>query len=132
MNGNVQVLRRCPPQLGILKEPAYGCKRPLHFVRKVDGDKKAFCLFVQHAIISESNLQVLFWNPKMQQQKAVEKLAREIAACTKCPRLTVYTRGIAEKKVRRFNDWNYWGKPVPGFGDADAELLIIGLAPAAH
>jgi uracil-DNA glycosylase len=68
----------------------------------------------------------------MQQQKAIEKLAKEIAACTKCPRLTVYTRGIAEKKVRRFNDWTYWGKPVPGFGDANAELLIIGLAPAAH
>jgi len=59
-------------------------------------------------------------------------LATRITRCIKCPRLAKYTREIAARKVRRFNDWNYWGKPVPGFGDEKAEVFIIGLAPAAH
>ncbi len=63
---------------------------------------------------------------------SIEKLSRQITACAKCPRLAKYIRAVAEKKVRRFNDWDYWGKPVPGFGDANAQLLIIGLAPGAH
>jgi len=63
---------------------------------------------------------------------SIEKLSRTITACTKCPRLAKYTRAVAEKKVKRFKDCDYWGKPVPGFGDANAEVLIIGLAPGAH
>jgi uracil-DNA glycosylase family 4 len=56
----------------------------------------------------------------------------EIVACRKCPRLVVYREKVAREKRRAFRDWNYWGKPVPGFGDSGAELLILGLAPAAH
>lgn len=56
----------------------------------------------------------------------------EIVACRKCPRLVVYREKVAREKRRAFRDWTYWGKPVPGFGDSDAELLILGLAPAAH
>jgi uracil-DNA glycosylase family 4 len=56
----------------------------------------------------------------------------EIAACTKCPRLVVYREMVAREKRRAFRDWTYWGRPVPGFGDPLAELLILGLAPAAH
>lgn len=52
--------------------------------------------------------------------------------CRKCPRLVRYREQVAREKRRSFVDWEYWGKPVPGFGDADAELLILGLAPAAH
>lgn len=63
---------------------------------------------------------------------SIEKLSLQICACKKCPRLAAYTRAVAEKKVKRYRDWKYWGKPVPGFGDTTAEVLIIGLAPGAH
>jgi uracil-DNA glycosylase family 4 len=62
----------------------------------------------------------------------IEKLNAEIVQCTKCPRLVVYREKIAREKRFAFRDWEYWGKPVPGFGDPHAELLILGLAPAAH
>ena len=53
-------------------------------------------------------------------------------ACERCPRLRRYCRRIARDKKREFLEWTYWGKPVPGFGDPRARLLIVGLAPAAH
>jgi uracil-DNA glycosylase len=59
-------------------------------------------------------------------------LNQEIVACRKCPRLVVYREKVAQEKRRAFRDWTYWGKPVPGFGDPRAQLLILGLAPAAH
>lgn len=59
-------------------------------------------------------------------------LNEEIVACRKCPRLVEYREKVAREKRRAFRDWTYWGKPVPGFGDSSAELLILGLAPAAH
>lgn len=62
----------------------------------------------------------------------MEKLNREIVRCRKCPRLVRYREWVAREKRRAFREWDYWGKPVPGFGDPRAELLILGLAPAAH
>jgi uracil-DNA glycosylase len=59
-------------------------------------------------------------------------LAREIVACRRCPRLVEWRERIAREKVARFRDEPYWGRPVPGFGDPDARILLIGLAPAAH
>lgn len=59
-------------------------------------------------------------------------LNREIVACERCPRLRKHCSAVARKKRKAFIDWTYWGKPVPGFGDENAELLILGLAPAAH
>jgi uracil-DNA glycosylase family 4 len=56
----------------------------------------------------------------------------EIVSCRKCPRLVRYREAVAREKRRAFRDWNYWGKPVPGFGDPQARLMILGLAPAAH
>lgn len=56
----------------------------------------------------------------------------EIVACRKCPRLVKYREKVAREKRRAYRDWDYWGKPVPGFGDTRAQLLILGLAPAAH
>jgi uracil-DNA glycosylase len=56
----------------------------------------------------------------------------EIVACRKCPRLVVYREQVAQEKRLAYRDWTYWGKPVPGFGDASAQLLIVGLAPGAH
>ncbi len=62
----------------------------------------------------------------------LQLLSRRIISCERCPRLRSYCEEIAHKKTRRYIDWDYWGKPVPGFGDPDPEFLIIGLAPAAH
>lgn len=59
-------------------------------------------------------------------------LNEEIVACRKCPRLVKYREKVAREKRRAYREWQYWGKPVPGFGDAQAQLLILGLAPAAH
>lgn len=59
-------------------------------------------------------------------------LKEEIVACRKCPRLVAYREKVAREKRRAYREWEYWGKPVPGFGDAHAQLLILGLAPAAH
>jgi len=59
-------------------------------------------------------------------------LNEEIVTCRKCPRLLRYGEKVAQKKRRAYREWTYWGKPVPGFGDAHAQLLILGLAPAAH
>ena len=64
--------------------------------------------------------------------QALDELNARIIVCKKCPRLAKYIREIAKEKVRRYSDWEYWGRPLPGFGDPDAKLLIIGLAPAAH
>jgi uracil-DNA glycosylase len=59
-------------------------------------------------------------------------LEEEVVSCRRCPRLVYYREKIAKEKRRAFRDWTYWGRPVPGFGDAAAELFILGLAPAAH
>jgi uracil-DNA glycosylase family 4 len=59
-------------------------------------------------------------------------LADEIVACRKCARLVEYREKVAREKRRAYREWEYWGKPVPGFGDSSAQLLILGLAPAAH
>jgi uracil-DNA glycosylase family 4 len=55
-----------------------------------------------------------------------------IVSCERCPRLRDYCRTVAQHKRRAYLEHNYWGRPVPGFGDCDARLLIVGLAPAAH
>jgi len=59
-------------------------------------------------------------------------LNHEVIACTRCPRLVAYREQVAREKRRAYRDCKYWGKPVPGFGDADARVLIMGLAPGAH
>jgi uracil-DNA glycosylase family 4 len=61
-----------------------------------------------------------------------EVLNAEITTCTLCPRLVEWREQVAVKKRRAYLDWDYWGKPVPGFGDPNARLLILGLAPGAH
>ena len=59
-------------------------------------------------------------------------LNREVIACTRCPRLVAYREQVAREKRRAYRDCEYWGKPVPGFGDPAARVLILGLAPGAH
>jgi len=65
-------------------------------------------------------------------KSALQILADEVVTCTACPRLTAYRRKMAEVKRRAYRDWEYWGKPVPPFGDPQARMLVVGLAPAAH
>src|SRR3954465_3400637 len=62
----------------------------------------------------------------------LDELNREVVACERCPRLVVYRQQIAREKRRGYREWEYWGRPVPGFGDSDARVLVLGLAPGAH
>jgi len=55
-----------------------------------------------------------------------------IPTCSACPRLRSYCQQVAQTKVRRYATWTYWGRPVPGFGDPLARIVVVGLAPAAH
>jgi len=62
----------------------------------------------------------------------LESINREIVNCTRCERLVTYTRSVGRNKTKRFSNAKYWARPVTGFGDVNANLLIIGLAPGAH
>ena len=64
--------------------------------------------------------------------RSLLQLHAQVVACTRCDRLRRYCSEVASAKRRAFEHWSYWGKPVPGFGDANARIWIIGLAPAAH
>jgi uracil-DNA glycosylase family 4 len=68
----------------------------------------------------------------MTDRVALAALTDEIVACRRCPRLVEWRERVAREKVARFRDETYWGRPVPGFGDPDARILLVGLAPAAH
>ncbi len=63
---------------------------------------------------------------------ALKVLRGRIVRCERCPRLREYCREVARVKRRAYRDEDYWGRPVPPFGEADARLLVVGLAPAAH
>jgi uracil-DNA glycosylase family 4 len=60
------------------------------------------------------------------------ELNAEVVACTRCPRLVAYREKVACEKRRAYRECEYWGKPVPGFGDPDARVMVLGLAPGAH
>lgn len=64
--------------------------------------------------------------------RELERIAAEIVACRSCPRLVEWRERVARDKTVRFADQTYWGRPVPGFGDPAAGILVVGLAPAAH
>ena len=71
-------------------------------------------------------------DPRLRGDDTWRLLEQQIIHCQKCPRLITWCHHIATEKTRRFQSERYWGKPVPGFGDPAARLLIVGLAPAAH
>lgn len=79
---------------------------------------------LQSSRVGNAKGQVLF--------SSLTHVSRAIVSCNRCPRLRAHCRHVAREKKREFRDWTYWGKPVPGFGDLNARLLIVGLAPAAH
>jgi uracil-DNA glycosylase len=68
----------------------------------------------------------------LKSQTSLAAVNEIIIGCRRCPRLVSWREGIAQTKRRAFRDWEYWGRPVPGFGDPAARLLVVGLAPAAH
>jgi uracil-DNA glycosylase len=63
---------------------------------------------------------------------SIARITFEVIDCRKCPRLVAWREEVARKKRFAYKDWEYWGRPLPGFGDPSARLLVIGLAPAAH
>src|SRR3984957_4983170 len=70
--------------------------------------------------------------PELAAQSAFDALNQRVIACERCPRLRRYRTEIARKRRRAYRDETYWGRPVPGFGDPEARVLILGLAPGAH
>ena len=64
--------------------------------------------------------------------RELERIAAEVVGCRSCPRLVEWRERVARDKTVRFADQTYWGRPVPGFGDPAAGILVVGLAPAAH
>ena len=66
------------------------------------------------------------------QPEALRQLQEEVLSCRKCFRLVEYRQDLAQRKPRRFQDWSYWSRPLPSFGDPRARVLLIGLAPAAQ
>ena len=68
----------------------------------------------------------------MKSEVELEKLQNRVIRCRKCPRLVAYLKEVSERRPKRFRDWEYWEKPLPSFGDPNARVLIVGLAPAAN
>ncbi len=68
----------------------------------------------------------------MTARHTLEELNRQVTNCKRCPRLVEWRERVAREKRAAYADWDYWGRPVPGFGDPGAWLFIVGLAPAAH
>src|SRR5438105_3257201 len=112
----VSFRRRNPvPTATYAKSPRRG--RPLAGCRRLEADSAA-CLL--RAYNRTAMLSVL------------DQVNAEIVACHKCARLVDYCQKVAREKRRAYRDQEYWGKPVPGFGDPNARVLILGLAPGAH
>lgn len=63
---------------------------------------------------------------------SLQEINAELLSCRRCPRLVEWRERVAREKRRAFRDWDYWGKPVPGFGDSNASVFVVGLAPGAH
>jgi uracil-DNA glycosylase family 4 len=64
--------------------------------------------------------------------RSLAVVQQQVSECRLCPRLVAYRERIAREKRKQYRDWTYWGRPVPGFGDPNARLFVVGLAPAAH
>ena len=69
---------------------------------------------------------------QMKTQIALKELQDTVIRCEKCPRLVAYLKEVPDQKPKRYRDWDYWSKPLPSFGDSNARVLIVGLAPAAQ
>jgi uracil-DNA glycosylase family 4 len=72
------------------------------------------------------------YRTKTMEKNWLAELDREVIACRQCPRLVIYREQIAREKRRAYRECEYWGMPVPGFGDPNARVMVLGLAPGAH
>jgi len=70
--------------------------------------------------------------PARRNTPTLKHINDRVVKCTRCPELRAYCAKVATEKRKAFADWDYWGRPVPGFGDPKARIMIVGLAPAAH
>ncbi|HVA34500.1 MAG TPA: uracil-DNA glycosylase [Candidatus Baltobacteraceae bacterium] len=70
--------------------------------------------------------------PKAQKHRSLAEIDKAVVRCTRCPELRAYTAQVAREKKRAHRGCDYWGKPVPAFGNADARIVLVGLAPGAH
>jgi uracil-DNA glycosylase family 4 len=70
--------------------------------------------------------------PGAPRSEALAALGQEVTSCRACPRLVEWRERVAREKRAAYRDWEYWGRPVPGFGDPEAKVVVFGLAPAAH
>jgi uracil-DNA glycosylase family 4 len=68
----------------------------------------------------------------MNSERELRNLQNAVVRCRKCPRLVPYLKEVSKHRPKRYRDWEYWGKPLPSFGDPKARVLIVGLAPAAN
>jgi len=68
----------------------------------------------------------------MNREAELRKLQNVVIRCQKCPKLVIYRQEVADRRPKRYLDWDYWTRPLPSFGDPEARVLIVGLAPAAH
>lgn len=71
-------------------------------------------------------------DPVTLRDDSLPRLEADVVACRRCPRLVAFRERVARDKKHEFRHWEYWGRPVPGFGDPQARVLLVGLAPAAH
>ena len=76
-------------------------------------------------------------HPKVSDHPLIAKgplstLYKDLVRCNACPRIVDFRTKVAKEKRKQYQEWTYWGKPIPGYGDVSAKLLILGLAPAAH
>jgi uracil-DNA glycosylase family 4 len=77
-------------------------------------------------------LEEKFSKKNMKPNKELEELQKIVIRCRNCPRLVAYLHEVSKHKPKRYQDWDYWAKPLPSFGDPNARVLIVGLAPAAN
>src|SRR5438876_1004298 len=78
---------------------------------------------------AKAALGILRYAPAMD---SLQRVHDDVVDCFRCPRLVAWREQVAREKRAAFRDQEYWGRPVPGFGDPEAHLLVVGLAPAAH
>jgi uracil-DNA glycosylase family 4 len=104
--------------------------------RALQPETKARLFYDEAGSLRLPQLYRIIWMPRTKTKSAaaaaLAELNARIVACTRCPRLREYTANIAVTKRRAYLDHDYWGLPVPSFGDPDARVLLVGLAPGAH
>src|SRR5580700_1421135 len=104
--------------------------------RALQPETKARLFYDEAGSLRLPQLFRIIWMPRTKIKSAaaaaLAALNARIVACTRCPRLREYTANIAVTKRRAYLDYDYWGLPVPSFGDPDARVLLVGLAPGAH